>query len=217
MKHFVLGDVHGRFGALKEVFRKSKFDYKKDMLIIIGDIVEGGGQTKECVNELLKVKNKIFILGNHDKWFIDWFEKEEVLDIWYYQGGKATIKSYSKDPKKVPQEHKEFFKSAKPFYIKDNILFVHGGLDPFRMVAKQDIHKLIWDRSIIPFAQQRHIPIYEHVFIGHTTTEQFDELKPLTFHNLTMIDTGAGWSGKLTLMDVKTRKYWQSRKQRPVR
>lgn len=28
--------------------------------------------------------------------------------------------------------------------------------------------------------------------------------------NVWNIDTGAGWSGKLTIMDIDTKEYWQS-------
>jgi serine/threonine protein phosphatase 1 len=36
------------------------------------------------------------------------------------------------------------------------------------------------------------------------------ENKPLHLGNLWALDQGAGWGGKLTLMDVNTHEYWQS-------
>lgn len=65
-RRFVLGDVHGNFKALKQVLKKSKFDYEKDSLIIIGDVVDGYNCSYEVVEELLKIKNRVFIIGNHD-------------------------------------------------------------------------------------------------------------------------------------------------------
>ncbi len=62
MRRFVLGDVHGRILALKEVLKKSKFDYKKDKLIILGDVVDGGYNTYMVIEELLKIKNKILTI-----------------------------------------------------------------------------------------------------------------------------------------------------------
>ena len=75
MKRYVLGDIHGNFKALKQVLKRSKFDYEKDELIIIGDVVDGYSCSFEVVEELLKIKNKVFILGNHD--CVD--EKTEAL------------------------------------------------------------------------------------------------------------------------------------------
>ena len=63
---YVLGDVHANYKALKQVLKKSKFDYGKDELIIIGDVVDGYSCSFEVVEELLKIKNKVFIIGNHD-------------------------------------------------------------------------------------------------------------------------------------------------------
>ncbi|MEK6563466.1 MAG: hypothetical protein AABZ65_00350 [Candidatus Omnitrophota bacterium] len=35
-------------------------------------------------------------------------------------------------------------------------------------------------------------------------------LQPIHVCNVWNIDTGAGWSGKLTIIDVDTKEYWQS-------
>ena len=67
MNTFVIGDIHGRIEALQEVLLSSTFDYDKDKLIILGDIVDGGANSKDCVDELLKIKNTVFVLGNHDQ------------------------------------------------------------------------------------------------------------------------------------------------------
>ena len=56
MTKFVIGDIHGNFKALKEVLTLSGLDYDKDKLIILGDVCDGHNQTKECVDELLKIK-----------------------------------------------------------------------------------------------------------------------------------------------------------------
>ena len=66
MKRYVVGDIHGNYKALKQVLKRSKFDYEKDELIIIGDVVDGYNCSFEVVEELLKIKNRIFIIGNHD-------------------------------------------------------------------------------------------------------------------------------------------------------
>jgi serine/threonine protein phosphatase 1 len=40
-KTFVIGDIHGAYLALKQVLERSDFDYENDLLITIGDIVDG--------------------------------------------------------------------------------------------------------------------------------------------------------------------------------
>ena len=51
---------------------------------------------------------------------------------------------------------------------------------------------------------------YRDIFIGHTTTETYKTLEPVHVCNVWDIDTGAGWSGKLTIIDVESKEYWQS-------
>lgn len=216
-KTFCIGDIHGRYGALLEVLQKSNFNYSEDTLIILGDIVDGDDKVKQCVDELLKIKNKIFVLGNHDKWFLDWIETKGTPWVWTQQGGQWTLKSYGYDIKNVPESHKDFFKNALKFYVdKENRLFVHGGLSNIHKFAHEHTFvELSWNRDMIDKAKLQVIPNYKHIFVGHTTTQFHGSLEPLTFNNLTMLDTGSGWDGKLCIMNVDTREYWQSKKQNP--
>ncbi len=62
--------------------KKSRFDYNKDKLIILGDVVDGGYNSYLVVEELLKIKNKIFIIGNHDKWFTNHIKSGWSEEIW---------------------------------------------------------------------------------------------------------------------------------------
>ena len=220
MKRFVLGDVHGRINALKEVLKKSKFDYDKDKLIILGDVADGGYNTYMVVEELLKVKNKIFIIGNHDSWFMDHIKSGWAEYIWLAQGGKNTIDSYTRagfDRMSVPVTHQDFFNRGKYYYIEDEMLFVHGGFDINKGLKNTSRFKLMWDRTLIEYASMFEVPGFKKVFVGHSTTQTYaNKSKPLKFSNLWMLDCGAGWSGKLAIMDIDTEKYWLSKKQRPA-
>ena len=40
-------------------------------------------------------------------------------------------------------------------------------------------------------------------------------LEPITFNNLTMMDTGAGWNGTLSIMNVESKEFWISKIQKP--
>ena len=58
-KRFVLGDIHGNYKALHQCFKKSKFNKETDDLIVLGDICDGFPYVKQCVEELLEVKNLV--------------------------------------------------------------------------------------------------------------------------------------------------------------
>ena len=61
MRTFALGDCHGGHRALLQVFEQSKFNYKKDKLIFLGDFCDGWSESYECLEELIKIKNLVFI------------------------------------------------------------------------------------------------------------------------------------------------------------
>jgi len=212
------GDIHGRIEALKEVLQLSNFDYDNDKLILLGDIADGGYNTYEVVEELLKIKNIIFVIGNHDVWFMDYMKSGWNGDIWQRQGGKNTVQSYAKFNYNIPVTHQEFFNKGVFYYMENNKVFVHGGFDPRYPLEQQTKEMLTWDRSLIERCRNGLIlKDYDRVFVGHTTTETYGFDTPIGFGKIVMVDTGAGWTGKLTIMDVDTEQYWQSKTQKPAR
>ena len=218
MKRFVVGDIHGAHKALIQCFERSKFKYSKDLLICLGDIVDGWNQTPQCIEEVLKIKNLVYILGNHDLWVDKWFKEGWTHPIWEMQGGIATKEAYVLQGDLLVK-HRNFFDSAKPYYILENKLFVHGGIPPhliFVPIEKQELNDLIWDREMFESARWKHFKDkefkygdYEEIYIGHTSTSSFRN-SPVQYCNVWYLDQGAGWSGKLTIMDIDTHKYWQS-------
>jgi serine/threonine protein phosphatase 1 len=119
----------------------------------------------------------------------------------------------------MPQEHIRFLSEAPYYHVDQNRLFVHGGFDPSIAIDKNPKEILLWDRSLIRKAQQLHTQTpdfqfggYEDVFVGHTPTKNFGKEGPQRFCNVWDLDTGAGWGGRLTIMDVDTKQFWQSDK-----
>lgn len=233
MKRFVIGDIHGRIEALKEVLEKSRFDYENDKLILLGDVVDGGYNTYEVVEELLKIKNCVLCLGNHDEWFMNHLASGWLEEVWVQQGGANTLRSYGAKVKEadyitdrsfldtrellIPVTHQDFFNRGKFYYIENDMLFVHGGIDPYKDIIEQTKDILLWDRNLINYAKNNYVQTWNKVFIGHTTTQNIGpdyDTKPVKFNNLWCCDTGCGWTGKLTIMNIDTEEYWQSKIQK---
>jgi serine/threonine protein phosphatase 1 len=204
-RSFVIGDIHGRANALKQVLKKAEFNFDTDTLINLGDVCDGGRQTKQCIDILLGIKNRIDILGNHDFWAYNWMITGAELPVWVHQGGYNTMYSYDYNLHNVPITHSDMIKNALIYYIdKKNRIYVHGGFNPKVPIENQTEDFITWDRTLIEYAKEHNISAYTHVFVGHTTTQLIKNgwTKPLTFHNLTMVDCGGGWSGKLALVNV---------------
>jgi serine/threonine protein phosphatase 1 len=215
MKTFVIGDIHGAYKALLQCFERAKFKPEHDRLISLGDICDGYPEVSQCVDELLKIKYFDLLKGNHDIWALNWALKGELHVIWTSQGGENTVLSYKGGP--VPAAHIDFLKCAKPWLELDGRLFVHGGFDPDIPLALQTVDKFAWDRDLLDSAwlsaeagQKRIFGPYTDIFVGHTPTQVYYSHQPLHVCNIWDLDTGAGWTGRLTIMDVESKQYWQS-------
>ncbi len=215
MRTFVIGDIHGAHKALVQCLERSGFNSESDRLIVLGDVCDGYPQVSQCIEALLRLKHCILIVGNHDVWMIDWAVRGSKPDLWLAQGGASTMSSYAGAA--VPAGHVEFLNLGHASFELDGDAFVHGGFDPRFPLKGQPIQKLAWDRDLLFEARRAHLAgqpqkfgHYNNIFVGHTPTTNFGSDVPLHFGNVWALDTGAGWSGKLTIMDVKTQEYWQS-------
>ncbi len=208
---FVLGDIHGASRALRQCLDRAAVDRENDHVIALGDVADGWPETRTCIDELLSLKNLTYLLGNHDFWTLEWMETGYVEDVWYVQGGKATVESYRDG---VPPSHIKFLKNALPYYVNQNRLFVHAGLDPNKPPDQQALHTLIWDRNLARIALDLHnkgidgkLTHYDEVYLGHTPTST---RTPIRSGEIWLMDTGAGWDGPLTMMDIETKELFTS-------
>lgn len=232
MKRYVAGDIHGAFKAFKQVLELSKFDYDNDQLICLGDVADSWSGVPETFDELLKIKNLIYIIGNHDYWLMEWFKTRFTPHIWTSQGGKATLDAYeglmNMGEFDRMDKHQQLLEHALYKYVSDdNKLFVHGGFQWHAPMDETPNQHLMWDRHLWESAEywQRlidkddtlmntedlRIKEFDEVFIGHTTTSRHHpDLKPVHASNVWNLDQGCGWEGKLTLMNIDTHEYFQS-------
>lgn len=182
----------------------------------------------------------IFLQGNHDQWVKMWLDRGYTNPIWLANGGKNTVRDYIKSGLVAERRHREFFTSLQLYHIDAmNKGFVHAGFcSPKGLGEDFCDSEYSWDRTLWTDAMHAHGTVgqerqrcfrHSELFIGHTPTPNYNykykspelqgrqELlgKPITIPmnrlNVWNVDTGAGWpNGKLTIMDTKTKEYWQS-------
>lgn len=211
MRTFVIGDIHGAYRALVQCLSRSQFDYAQDCLICLGDVCDGWPETREAIQELLKVNHLIYILGNHDQWTLDWMRRGHAEKAWLMQGGEATVKSFQGKPD--PQAI-EFLNHAQLYHMQNNIVFVHAGINPRKPLEEQGADIFLWDRALAKDALTNYfggnytpLTSFNEVYIGHTPTP-FG--KPVLGGGVWLMDTGAGWSGVLSMMDIDTKEIFIS-------
>ena len=230
MKKFVIGDIHGGLKALLQVLKKINCD-QNDTLIFLGDYVDGWSESPAVLDFLIELKKKqpcIFIRGNHDELLLDWLlGNNENIDekLWFQHGGEATVLSYQNINAETKEKHIQFLQSLQDYYLDDkNRLFIHAGFTNMKGVEHEFFKPLFyWDRTLWETAlaidnqlskdaitYPLRLKIYNEIFIGHTPVTKIDETIPVNKACVWNVDTGAAFKGKLTIMDVDTKEFWQS-------
>jgi len=235
MKRFVIGDIHGAHKALVQVLERCGFDKEEDQLICLGDVCDGWPHVKECIDELMTIKNLVYLWANHDEWAWQWMVGGEVLPEWWTQGGKQTFISFFPEISEVKpwiavhqlpeKKYADFFKQADLYhYIDDEVspdtVFVHGGFNrDYRIEEHRYDFEFTWDRNLFYRAVQnqniadkqkrvpKNVTKHNRVFLGHTA---IDAEGPKKFCEVWNMDTGAGWNGVLSIMNIDTEEYWTS-------
>jgi len=201
----IIGDIHGEYNKLELLFKRVNLSNRK--IIIIGDIINRGSNSKSVIDNLI-LKSKDYeielLLGNHE---ISLFSFIENNDFFHFAllGGIATIKSYIKEPiigdvhnlflKYFPESHYKLIKSAKLFYEDDNLIISHMGLSPSD-VKDRSLQNMVLNSHKSLFDTKINIP--KTIIFGHYTQFNF---KPFIDENKICLDTGSGYkNGKLSLL-----------------
>ncbi|MGC4035471.1 MAG: metallophosphoesterase family protein [Chitinophagaceae bacterium] len=227
MKTFVIGDIHGGLRALKQVLEIAEVS-NDDTLIFLGDYVDGWSESAQTIQFLIKLsqqQNCIFIKGNHDEWCEEWLRSGRGDGVWLFHGGRETLNSYENFDESVKQTHLTFFEAMKSFFIDEkNRLFVHAGFTSMHGPLKEKhASNFSWDRTLWEVAittsktlkktslfYPKRLKLFEEIYIGHTPTIYYDQTVPMNGCNVWNVDTGAAFTGSLTIMDIDTKAYWQS-------
>jgi serine/threonine protein phosphatase 1 len=227
VRTFVVGDIHGGLKALKIVLEKAAVT-KEDTLIFLGDYVDGWNESAQVISFLIDLHNEqkcIFIKGNHDVWCEDWLRTGKADPKWLIHGGQATIESYAAITEVEKRMHLHFLQRMKLFFVDTkNRLFIHAGFTSMNG-PEQEFYdsNFIWDRTLWEMAlavdktlnidsafYPKRLKLYKEIFIGHTPTTNYNQPQPMHAGNVQNIDTGAGFLGKLTIMDIHSYEFWQS-------
>lgn len=222
-----IGDIHGALKALKEILSDLK-PLKDDHFVFLGDYVDGWPESAQVVEFLDNFSRKYpcsFIRGNHDVWCEQWLQGNKPDSTWLQHGGRATIESYKSVPEENRNLHLSFFSKLQNYIVDgSHRLFIHAGYaTKYGPEDEFKDGKYNWDRSLWETAlklemrsgptRDRYPPkylMYNQIFIGHTPTIFYEIDVPIQALNIWNLDTGAGFDGKLSAMDIDSGTVWQS-------
>ena len=91
------------------------------------------------------------------------------------------------------------------------------GLSRFIDFEDQGPETFYWDRSLFTEAlalkaqeTESQLTDFDEVYIGHTPVHRFGYFHPIKACEVWMMDTGAGWNGVLSIMDIDSKEYYTS-------
>ncbi|RLB05066.1 MAG: serine/threonine protein phosphatase [Deltaproteobacteria bacterium] len=204
---FAIGDIHGCLSHLERLMEEIRplLDPQEDTLVFLGDYIDRGPDPKGVVDLILQIKKEVrhvvCLKGNHEDMFLDWVLNGRNYDLYLYNGGGSTIRSYSQDREfHLPAEHLDFFTSLRLYYETDKYIFVHAGLKAGVPLKEQDPQEMIWIREEFIYSNY---DFGKLVVFGHTPLQRV-----LVAPNKIGIDTGAVYGGELTCLELPAQRFY---------
>jgi serine/threonine protein phosphatase 1 len=211
----VVGDIHGCAAALDAVLAAVR-PTAHDTVIVLGDVIDRGPDSRGVVDRLIALAGRcrlVLIQGNHEERLAAANADTTELKRWLAAGGTDTLRSYGWSPggprrrlaDVIPEPHRRFLRSARPYHETTTHLFVHAGYVPDLPMADQPGLALRWRVTSRETAEPH--ASGKVAVVGHTP--QLDgEVLDLGF--LVCIDTNCVRGGWLTALEVETGRVWQA-------
>lgn len=201
---FVCGDIHGCYDELMSALDTVAFDFDKDHLHALGDLVDRGPRSADVL-ELLTQPWFDSIRGNHEQLLIDAHDRGEAGNHVMNRGGWYDILPNDTRRRYAELAHSLPIARTVTTPTGRRIGLVHADV-PCRswneFLERQDTRQIaeyaMWSRETIRDAESAE-PILgiDHVYMGHTPVKT-----PLRAANMSWIDTGCFATGILTIEEL---------------
>lgn len=212
---FVVGDLHGCYKEFIHKLEEIQFDFDKDMVISVGDLVDRGEESFKCL-ELVKQPWFKAIRGNHEQMCLEAWIAPEMQAFHCRHGGQwlydLSIDLYNEVLElclHLPIALEVKFKGKKYGFVHADIEINNWSEfkeklkknDYYSDTEKSVIHSALWGRGRIKYSfknkKYKKINGIHKVYLGHTVVRE-----PIEIHNCIFIDTGGVFGGRLTIQEI---------------
>ena len=221
-----VGDIHGMYEKLIMLMDKIKFDPEEDLLVFLGDYIDRGPDSVRCLQYVYDLQHVhsdsvICLMGNHEVMMSSYLMQKrtnyntviaDYADSWLENGGFETLQQLNELDKDKREELVEWATNLPIRFQYQDFFFCHAGVDPNVPLSVQNEFDMLWRRQQW-WEQYKGV---ETIVVGHTPVQKIKKqaryAKPLFLpNNVIMCDTGAYMtSGKLSCVDVLSKKVWQA-------
>jgi serine/threonine protein phosphatase 1 len=212
---FVVGDLHGCYVEFMAELEKVKFNFKEDLVISVGDLIDRGKESLRCI-ELVQEPWFKAIRGNHEQMCLEASFAVEMKDFHCKHGGKWLYD--------LP--HNKYLEVLSictnlPIILevkfKDRIYgFVHADINSnnwedfkrslkndnyFSKITDSSLQTALWGRGRIKSdgknKKYKNIKGIDEIYLGHTVVKE-----KIQIDNCYYIDTGVVFGSYLTLLEL---------------
>lgn len=206
-RDFIVGDIHGCFDELRKAMESHDFDETKDRLFSVGDLVDRGPSSEECIDWIAKPWFHA-VRGNHEQMAIGVANGRHDHGNYLLNGGGWFLQ-LSDDRQKLIADILDTLPYAIEVEVDDGrIGIVHAEVNGYdwdmfmlglRTADSNTKRKglaevALWARTRISYADKQPVDGVKGVFVGHTPVTDVTLLG-----NVLYVDTGAVYGGKLTM------------------
>lgn len=201
----VVGDLHGCYTLLVEKLGEVVFDTTQDLLISVGDLTDRGEESVECL-ELLNQPWFRAVRGNHEQMMLNCLQHGAHNFHWVMNGGGWFFELDSEQAQQVSSLLPKV--AALPLIIEvatagKKYVICHADYPGNHYAYGQSVNEddVIWSRARITksvHGRVESISGADQFIFGHTPLRT-----SLQFANQHYIDTGAVFTGNLTLLQIQ--------------
>ena len=200
---YVVGDIHACYTQLKEKLKDAGFNYNKDLLIAVGDLVDRGNENEKCVG-LLNEHWFISIKGNHEDFCYKGMMDDHIKFYhrmsnnggeWFYNLPENVMESVGKTLNQLPVLLEVKYKGKKFGFVHADVPVEDWELLKEMLMQGDSIGDrtvedyCLWSRGIIQkyedYGYEPNIGQVDNVFLGHTVLSKVTQVG-----NCTFLDTG---------------------------
>lgn len=211
---YVVGDIHGCYSLLMSNLNNLNFDFSKDILISVGDLVDRGSENLPCLT-LLDEPWFYMIRGNHEQMCITSSYDRMMRDVHYRNGGQWFYEIPSSLQENIRSRFSKIPIVIELLLNKKKYGFVHADIEinnwelfkidilkgDYKVAGvRSSIKSALWGRNRIKKYDPNlydYVEGIDQIFLGHTILKD-----PIHLDNCTYIDTGAFWTNTLTIIKL---------------
>ncbi len=129
---FVVGDIHGEITKLKAVVQNIYKLNATAKIVFLGDYLNKGENSKAVLDYLISLKNTVFLIGNHEYYFLEFLKHGAYKDKLEKYASQTTFVDFDMDIMTINEKlyipYKNFFDKLKAYHVTDEYFVSHAGV-----------------------------------------------------------------------------------------